>query len=1211
MIKTFISHSSTDHPFVEWLRTKLEREKLGLDIFVDDGSVFVGDDPQKMIDEVKSSIVFIPVLSNESVKKEFVQNEIKTANESGMTYIFPVKLNCDRENIPKIIKAEFIAFDKVGGKIYEDFFNEKEWDIHYEHLRRAIFNKIVELGLFKEDTKDFYQDCEHLDLIIQREDPTVLEIKTVIDVYLKKEPYQRHFFSKLTNVKWLKYLKMYGYLKNNPQPIETQDSPGSFIIPHWHALEYLEKVSEQISGDEQALEDLVEIIKSVSHLKDASGKHVENYHTWYYFTKILLNLPNTKISEEIINLIAVWLDSRFSTSLPGAEIVKKLLPKFLNSSNPEDWEKADRIIEIITDIKWVEVPEKKRDVYGREKEPRTLVEPYWLKEGIEKHFERIGTVCSINTIEAMAKKILSIFCRQYQHSYDVNYKGKDYQITHSLLENDLHQISVSSLKYPEDWDGYSREKIEKTLILSFAIPDFENRSQFIEKGKELLGEKYFPGLKDEFDKPLSSIYSLYDYSYVWYSSLSETIKHISFEHAEKILTFILKGILAAKARASRNETSKILGKFLSKNYPYPLFKRLVIFVASRDWDKYKEYFFKSIDLDEIRVFEGSDYQAELSVLLRDNFNKFNADEKRIIKIIIEKGPEWVSPKDPERYKAYWKQKWLSLLKDDPGFASLFEEQKEITGLDKDKFTFGTEFRVSTGLGLSPLSMEEILKITNDELALKMKEFRSEKKWEGMTVAGFSNTLKEAVTADPKKFVEDLNPFEEVGFIYVYKIIDGLKDAWKGKKDFNWVKVFRFITLYINKEQFWRDDFVVEKDEWLGGANHEWVIGIIAELIEEGTRDDSWAFSEDHFDKAKEIIFYLLREPETEEEITDYVTHTLNTPCGKLISTLVNLALRIARVNDKKGIKTESRWSQEYRDKFNDILIKKIIEAYTSLGRFLPNLYYLDKNWVVEKIGYVCTELGSKYWGAFMDGYLSTGTVYDELYKLMRSHYQYGLSYNFTDKPNQEHFVQHICIGYLRDLEKINDSNSLFQKIIDESKPDRIKEIIGFFWMQRDIVTEMSGENEKEREKIIEFWRQLYKKYKDKDEKSLTQEDKKILSEASKLTVFLPMIDTESYNWLMLSATYVHEDFNSPFFIEYLDELKNKGNNRETAKYIGEIYLGMLKKITPDFDKKHIRSIIEFLYNSGAQENANKICNIYGSRGQEFLKDIYEKYSFPK
>jgi hypothetical protein len=125
---------------------------------------------------------------------------------------------------------------------------------------------------------------------------------------------------------------------------------------------------------------------------------------------------------------------------------------------------------------------------------------------------------------------------------------------------------------------------------------------------------------------------------------------------------------------------------------------------------------------------------------------------------------------------------------------------------------------------------------------------------------------------------------------------------------------------------------------------------------------------------------------------------------------------------------------------------------------------------------------------------------------------------------------------------------------------------------------------------------------------LTQEDKKILSEASKLIIILPQIESESYEWLMLSAPYVHEDFNSSFFIEYLDELKDKGDNKETAKYIGEIYLRMLEKSTPNFDKEHIRSIVKFLYDAGGKDRAYKICNIYGSRGEEFLRNIYEKHT---
>ena len=90
MIKTFISHASSDHPFVEWLKTRLERENLGLDIFVDDGSMFVGDDPQKMIDEVKRSIIFIPVLSNESIQRNLSKMKLGLHLPMNLRMSFPL-----------------------------------------------------------------------------------------------------------------------------------------------------------------------------------------------------------------------------------------------------------------------------------------------------------------------------------------------------------------------------------------------------------------------------------------------------------------------------------------------------------------------------------------------------------------------------------------------------------------------------------------------------------------------------------------------------------------------------------------------------------------------------------------------------------------------------------------------------------------------------------------------------------------------------------------------------------------------------------------------------------------------------------------------------------------------------------------------------------------------------------------------------------------
>lgn len=233
---------------------------------------------------------------------------------------------------------------------------------------------------------------------------------------------------------------------------------------------------------------------------------------------------------------------------------------------------------------------------------------------------------------------------------------------------------------------------------------------------------------------------------------------------------------------------------------------------------------------------------------------------------------------------------------------------------------------------------------------------------------------------------------------------------------------------------------------------------------------------------------------------------------------------------------------------------------------------------------------------------------------------------------------HACVDWLKTkLERENlgldifvDDGSIFcgddpQKMIDEVQrsiiffPVLSNESVKKEFVQNEIKTAIANEATHifpvklncDEENIPEIIKTHFLTFEDKEEESLSKEDKQILSSASKMAVFLPQIDTESIEWLILSARYVYEDFNASFFIEYLDDLKEKGDLKETAKYIGNIYLKMLEKITPDYNKKHIRSIIEFLYNNEAQDNANHICNIYGSRGYELLRDIYEKYNAAK
>ncbi len=904
----------------------------------------------------------------------------------------------------------------------------------------------------------------------------------------KRTAYEDKFFKKIKDIKCFDELKKRGYFKPNPdtQPQETEK--GFFFIPYWNVLPYLEKVSQQVDKpeNEKYINKLIKIIRDVTNYHIKNNKVLDNYRTWYYFVKILCNIPNDKIPIDIIDLIPIWLDSRFDTLLQSSEITTKLLPKFL-TDNPDDIQKAEKIIEYIT-------------------EPiNTVIEPFWLKETFEKYSELIGSKCSAKVIEDLTTKIKKILT------------NKQYAIYHS----------------------------------------FYNEGKFYTK------------------RPLEA------------------------------LTFILKRVLLAKAKHDSNVTKEILKKFLEDKDLY--FPKMALYVMGQNMDKYEELFWEVVatDTGEL-IFANTLYVGDELKYVLKNLKNLTDERTKIIQEKIDNAVKRQNfKKDAERDIALYKQKIYQALSHDPFFKNLYDKMKKITNVDVELKPAIGKGEISVGPGPSLLTKDKIMKMPNDKLAEYLEKFKTENHWKGPTVGGLADLLAEIAKENPDKFTEHIDPFVNTGYYYIYKILQGIKDAWNAKKEIDWETLLNFIEKYISRKEFWEDKFIIDDDGW--NATHKWIVGKVSEVIQDGTSDDSLAFPEKHFEQAEKIIFLLLNHLKSEEnkEITDYVIYTLNSPWGKTISALINLALRKARVDEKNGIKSNTKWSIELKQKYEEILDKKIIEGYTCFGQYLPIFYHLDKEWVKEKIKSLEDEKGTEYWEAFMAGYLYDCKVDDDLYNLMRFHYSYGIAYNFKEKIYNELLVQDIAIGYFRNKETLNEEGSLFKEILDNFKYEQIEAIISLFGAQKEYLTKDDEISTNIREKIIEFWGWLFNKYKDKQ--VIDENDKKILSDVSQLTVFLPKIDKENSEWLKVSAQYVGVDFSSSFFIEYLDNLKDKGDNKETSKYIGEIFLNMLSNFTPDYDQEHIRSIIKFLFEEGNKDTAREICNIYAQRGYEFLRDIYDNY----
>src|SRR5699024_2646412 len=199
---------------------------------------------------------------------------------------------------------------------------------------------------------------------------------------------------------------------------------------------------------------------------------------------------------------------------------------------------------------------------------------------------------------------------------------------------------------------------------------------------------------------------------------------------------------------------------------------------------------------------------------------------------------------------------------------------------------------------------------------------------------------------------------------------------------------------------------------------DWMIIAIADLIESGTKDDVNAFEIELMDKAEELLLHILQRVENKSLNDDrFVDFSLNSPKGRVISVLIVYCLRYARNKQFIG---NSRWKSTIKSE----LIKRLdndkaVELYVNLGEYLPNLYYLDQNWVNNNINNIFPKADIRMWEAAFTVYLwANNKIYKNIYDLLKenNHYSMALHYDFKETHANEQVVQHICVGFIEGWE---------------------------------------------------------------------------------------------------------------------------------------------------------------------------------------------------
>jgi hypothetical protein len=1123
----------------------------------------------------------------------FVTENYKDFSESDLK-----KMNLHHELVP--------IFGHVG-MIYHFGFNNYYQqmlrpillvDSNKHKVENSIHAKSTDTIIDDKSNNEYLKNIQIIDLALKASEPSLFLVESVFNLVLKDIGYKDYFFKNVRQAIWIEHFDKEGFFSSEPSQTNSPTidySNNSYYPP----IFFLSKLSETFLNGE----NLIHIPRVIEIISDVSLNGGNNYLTWVYFIRILINIPGEKIPLSILQHISTWINESRSTP-QTMDLTEKLLPKFLNDTpSKEDIEKAELVIHHLFKLEKGGLKSSNEN-YAEYSSYLSNVDFYWLQNGLIDSglTKSIVKYCSFEPVCQLIGNIKSIY-RDYPN-------GIQFQI-----ETDVESLLFKAYVVGSELELYQvlsseegRDSDDNLFIHKISDFDRLNENEIVDLIKTKLYEQ-FSIRNPKSDNTGSSIhYSLFDdRSNVRFRTIEE-IDNYRRGNDNKLDCYIaiLKFLLTDGIEIKTNEYHNIVVQLaVNPEYNLPLLRRFAIHFFGKFWSLFKDDFFSIIGTDDSYNFF-SDYRFEndLRTLLNRNAKKLTTSERNKIHQIIISGPHETNA-TKQNHKDYWKLKWLSALNELDEFKTEYSILSDKLQLDREHFESHGKIQYRSGF-ISPFSVDELLSMTNREIAEQIAGFQPKKGWNDPETNGFAENLRLAIVVSPSKFTDNLNEFKNIPYLYAYNLYRGFREAWEKDKVFNWSNLFDFTEEYISNTNFGNPQLKLEDDNL--GSDHKWIVGSIANLIKEGTRDDSHAFDKRLLAKSKRIIFMLFQHigntDDYESSNMNYPDYTLNSTEGKLLHALVNQALRTARV--KTGKNKTVNWSKDIKGKFEIVLKKDIVDGHVLLGMYFRQFMFLDKLWLLAKVSEIL-QRNDKLKYAFFDGYLFSVPVIDEeILEIIYPFYKERI----LKKVSSENLIRHIVTYLFWGEGNVNDSGSLTKLFISSCESQEITKMLHTIWSERENISLLKQtENDRIIKRIKLMWRLLLNFYKEPK----IEKDSEVLSALPQLSFIYKNINKESYDKLILSMPFMKGSHNMYLLLEEFERLINARINAHSLEYLGKLLLALPpSNFIFDEEKKRISSLVSLLYEYKSHGEilkiGNEICNRYASSGHFFLNDLYFKHN---
>ncbi|KIA92272.1 hypothetical protein OC25_17730 [Pedobacter kyungheensis] len=980
---------------------------------------------------------------------------------------------------------------------------------------------------------------------------------------------------------WFNYMKESGFFdpQNNPEPIEN--GRGQTLIPDWDAAVYLEKIADGFSKGENLdlIPEVIEIIKR------ASAYPKDNYRTWQVFIFILAKLPNKLVTEELLKLIPIWMNSRFDTMLQTMAICDQLLPKFLkDGTSSEDHLKAEIILAALLELKKKENPSK--ELFGQ---PQNYYSPVYS-------YQLIRTMIDLNLLNVITEKCS--VSPVYYLIDGINILLHD----HELAAQADFEDSTFVFTFSPDWDTLNftitrKDQASEQQIFSDQLTHYLDLKQnwlkeYLIKAfaEQKLDESIFEGIFDTINWGLTNdIGSAMGYSAI--KNLDDPTNHD--DKVTDTFSYLLREWLVKLADTNVEKLKPILKDLLFANrYNVPFFKRMAMFIVSKRWDTLGSLFMDVLAQEsEFRLFSTDSYKLELHLLLETVATELTGEQAKVIGEIIKNGP--IGDRHYTASKEHWQHRWLDAMKSRKEFQKDYQHLTEKLNVKKN---YREEGKIQVRVGhVSPYTIDEVLEMQNQELLTQIKNYRDRDRWEDPTVEGFADIVGKAAAQNPDKFTSVLEQFYDVTYLYIYQLLSGFNEAWKNGIALDWEKILVFCKNYISSEAFKNDQLKTEDDR---RATREWVYGNVSWLLSEGSRDDAHSFDNTLLPIAKSIILEMIpnlpMDRQFDKDFPDYIMHSLNSTSGKVYRALVDYSLKYARnCTDEND---NSHWDSEAKANYEVAMETGMVDTFVLLGMYLSQFMYLDSEWLKASI-IKYQNVEQRLWAGFMGGIGFGKPISGEYYPIMKPYYQRAVDTGYIDTTHQQGILRHFLAFYFWDYETDFKQTFLFE-VLSKAESKLLEDTITLLLTQhKAIEQEPEPRRSSLTEKVITTWRFIILRFTETD----TINDQRVARNIIHLMDYIQVLDDDSVQLIQDTLKGFSDDITTVSLMADLLKWKDTSPAHHVAT------LANLITFRNYFQHDKLTSLVEYLYQSGQKETADKIVNTLMVSGQEFLRPLYDKY----